>query len=50
MKPLLIPLLAFLALLNVVLSSHLNNQRKLIVTSENTKEFIELAKYLMIMM
>ena len=46
MKLLLIPLLAFLALPNVVLSNHLYNQKKLIVTSESTKESIELAKYL----
>tara|TARA_B100000945_G_scaffold193032_1_gene154942 strand:- start:381 stop:770 length:390 start_codon:yes stop_codon:yes gene_type:complete len=46
MKRLLIPLLAFLTFPNVVHSSHLNNQRELIVTSESTKESIELAKYL----
>ena len=46
MKRLLIPLLAFLSLPNVVHSSHMNNQRELIVTSESTKESIELAKYL----
>jgi len=46
MKRLLIPLLAFLTLPNVVHSSHLFNQRELIVTSESTKESIELAKYL----
>ena len=46
MKSLLIPLLFLLTLPNVVNSSHLNNQRKLIVTSESTKESIELAKYL----
>ena len=46
MKPLLIPLLAFLTSTNVVFSSHLNNQRELRVTSESTKESIELAKYL----
>ena len=46
MKRLLISLLAFLTLPNVVSSSHLNNQKKLIVTSESTKESIELAKYL----
>ena len=28
------------------MSSHLNNQRELIVTSESTRESIELAKYL----
>ena len=46
MKRLLIPILAFLTLPNVVHSSHLNNQKELIVTSESTKESIELAKYL----
>ena len=46
MKHLLIPLLAFLTLPNVVNSSHLQNQRELIVTSESTRESIEFAKYL----
>ena len=46
MKRLLIPLLAFLTLLNAVHSSHLFNQREIIVTSESTKESIDLAKYL----
>ena len=46
MKRLLIPLLTFLTLPNVVLSSHLYNQKKIIVTSESTNESIELAKYL----
>ena len=46
MKRLLIPILAFLTLPNVVYSSHLNNQRELKVTSESTKESIELVKYL----
>ena len=46
MKRLLIPLLTFLALANAVYSSHLYNQREIIVTSESTKESIELAKYL----
>ena len=46
MKRLLIPLFAFLTLPNAVLSNHLYNQRKLIVTSESNKESIELAKYL----
>ena len=45
MKRLLISLLAFLTLPSVI-SSHLYNQRKLKVTSESTKESIELAKYL----
>ena len=46
MKPLLIPLLVFLALPTSVNSSHLNNQNKLFVTSDSTKESIELAKFL----
>ena len=46
MKRLLIPLLVLLTSPNVVNSSHLYNQRKLIVTSESTRESIELAKYL----
>ena len=46
MKRLLIPLLAFLTLPNTFYSSHLYVQRKLIVTSESTKESIELAKHL----
>ena len=46
MKRLLISLLAFLTLPNLVNSSHLYNQKKLVVTSESTKESIELAKYL----
>ena len=46
MKRLLIPLLAFLTLPNSVQSSHLHNQRELIVTSESNNESIELAKYL----
>ena len=45
MKRLLIQLLAFLTLPNVY-RSHLYNQKELIVTSESTKESIELAKYL----
>ena len=45
MKRLLITLFAF-TLQNVVHSSHLYNQRELIVTSESTRESIELAKYL----
>ena len=45
-KRLLFPLLAFILLPNVVHSSHLDIQKKLIVTSESTKESIELAKYL----
>ena len=46
MKRLLIPLLGLLTLPSVVHSSHLNNQRELTVTSESTKESIELAKFL----
>jgi len=46
MKRLLISLLAFLTLPNVVHGSHFTNQKELIVTSESTKESIELAKYL----
>ena len=45
MKRLLIPLLILLTLPSVQ-SSHLNNQRELTVTSESTKESIELAKHL----
>ena len=46
MKLLLISLLAILSLPNVVYCSHLYNQKELIVTSESSKESIELAKYL----
>ena len=46
MKRLLIPLLVLLPFSNVINSSPLNNQRELIVTSESTRELIELAKYL----
>jgi len=46
MKRILFSLLAFLTLPNVVHSSHLYNQKKLIVTSESSRESIELAKYL----
>ena len=46
MKRLLIPLFAFLTLPNAVFSTHLHNQKELIVTSKSTKESIELAKYL----
>ena len=35
-----------LTLPSVIHRSHLNNQRELIVTSESTREFIELAKFL----
>ena len=46
MKLLLIQLLAFLTLPSAVHSSHLYNQRELIITSESAKESIKLAKYL----
>ena len=46
MKHILFSLLAFLTLPNVVQSSHLYNQKELIVTSDSTEETIELAKYL----
>ena len=46
MKRLFSPLLVLFPFPNVVISSHLNNQRELIVTSESTRESIELAKYL----
>ena len=47
MKRVLIPLLVLLTLPSVVHSSHVkNNQGELIVTSESTRESIELAKYL----
>ncbi len=49
MKRLLFALLVFLTLPSVVNSSQLNNQGELIVTSESTRESIELAKYLKIM-
>ena len=46
MKRFLFPLLAVLALPNAFNSTHLYNQKELIVTSESTKESIEFAKYL----
>ena len=46
MKLLLLPLFAVLSLQNLVNSSHLSNQKELIVTSESTKESLALAKYL----
>ena len=46
MKRFLISLFAMLALPYAVHSSHLYNKKELIVTSESTKESIELAKYL----
>ena len=46
MKRLLFMLLAILALPTSVNSSHLYNQKELIITSESTKESIAFAKYL----
>ena len=46
MKNLLIPILAIISLPNAVISSHIYNQKELIVTSESTMESIEFAKYL----
>ena len=46
MKRLLISLFAVLSLPYAIQSSHLYNQKELIVTSESTKESIEFAKYL----
>tara|TARA_B100001989_G_C24392245_1_gene389851 strand:- start:397 stop:786 length:390 start_codon:yes stop_codon:yes gene_type:complete len=46
MKLLLIKLFTVLALPTVVISSHLNNQKELIITSESTKESIKFAKFL----
>ena len=46
MKRLLKPLIVLLPFSNVVNSFHLNKQRELIVSSESTKDSIELAKYL----
>ena len=46
MKLLLIPLFAFISLQNFVNSSHLSNQKELIITSESTNESLALAKYL----
>ena len=46
MKRLLILLLAILPLPNSIRSSHLYNQKEIIVNSESTKESIEFAKYL----
>ena len=46
MKLLLIWIFAVLSLPNAIHSSHLYNQKELVVTSESTKESIELAKYL----
>ena len=46
MKRLLIALFSLLTLPNAINSSHLNNQKELIITSESTKESIAFAKYL----
>ena len=46
MKSLLISLLAVFSLPTNLYSSHLNNQKELIVTSESTKESVALAKFL----
>jgi len=46
MRRLLKTLIVLLTLPRVVYSSHLNNQRELLVTSESTRESIKLAKYL----
>ena len=46
MKQFLILFFVFLALPKTVNSSHLNNQKELIITSESTKESIIFAKYL----
>ena len=46
MKQFLIPLFVVLALPEAVYSSHLNNQKELMVNSESTKETIMFAKYL----
>ena len=46
MKRLLIPLLFLFTLPSVLYGFHLNDRRELTVTSESTRESIELAKYL----
>ena len=46
MKRLLIPLIAFLSLPNVVNSSHLHNQKELVINSESSADSIVFAKYL----
>ena len=46
MKRLLIKVIALLALPNALNSSHLYNQKEIVVTSESNRESIELAKYL----
>ena len=46
MKQFLITIFIVIALPKTVISSHLNNQKELLVTSESTKETIMFAKYL----
>ena len=46
MKRLFISLFTVLALPTTVYSTHVNNEKKLIVTSESSKETVSLAKYL----
>ena len=46
MKRLFVPLLAAIALPIAINSSHLNNKKELVVTSESSKDSIALAKYL----
>ena len=46
MKSSLLSIIAALTLPTTVNSSHLNNQKELVVTSESTKESIAFAKYL----
>ena len=46
MKRLLIPIIFVLSLSNAVKTSHLDNKKELIVSSESSKESIALAKYL----
>ena len=46
MKRLLFSLLTIFALPNIIHSSHLNSEKELKITSDSTKESIELAKYL----
>tara|TARA_A100001388_G_scaffold267002_1_gene240669 strand:- start:231 stop:620 length:390 start_codon:yes stop_codon:yes gene_type:complete len=46
MRRLIIPLIAFLSLPNVVHSSHLYNQKELVINTESSADSIEFAKYL----
>ena len=46
MKHLLISLIAIITLPTSINSSHLSNQKELIITSQSTKESIKFAKYL----